>query len=80
MNSWLRWHVDPTVGRISCATFWDGQEYLATVVEPEGESRVPTIVTISDDVERAKLRADELLLSAYPHACDAQHCEAWERL
>jgi hypothetical protein len=79
MKSWPRWHNDPSMGRISCLAVWDDTRYLASVLEPAGERRVPTNVACFSD-GAAMERADELLLNAYPHDCDTQRCESWQRL
>ena len=80
MTSWLRVHIhpDPEVGRISCTAIWEAGQYAASVVEPEGESRVPEPVLSGKNADTAKDRADHLLLDAYPHDCRTQRCELWQ--
>ena len=80
MTSWLRVHrhPDPAVGRISCTALWGAGQYAASVVEPDGASRVPERVLCGDDTDAAKAQADQLLLDAYPHDCRTQQCEPWQ--
>ena len=74
MTSWLRVHMhpDPASDRISCTAIWEAGQYVASVVEPEGESRVPERVLCGQDTAAAKDQADLLLLDAYPHDCRDQ--------
>ena len=82
MTSWVRAHIhpDPTLGRIRCTVIWKAGHYAASVVEPEGESRVPERVLCGEDTDAAKAQADHLLLGAYPHDCRTQRCEPWQPL
>ncbi len=79
MKSWFRFHIhpDPNIGKISCLAVWDGVQYSASVVEPEGERRVRGRVTCGDDEDAARQRADQLLMDAYTHDCQTQQCEPW---
>ncbi len=80
MTSWLRVHIhpDPAIGRVSCTVIWEAGQYAASVVEPEGKSRVPERVLCGEDTDAAKDQADQLLLDAYPHDCRKQQCEPWQ--
>ena len=61
MTSWVRFHVhpDPAIGRMSCTALWKAGHYAASVVEPEGESRVPERVLCGEDTDAAKAKADD---------------------
>ena len=80
MTSWLRIHMlpDPEGGRVSRTATWEAGQYAASVVEPEGESRVPEPVLCGKNADPAKDLGDQLLLDAYPHDCRTQRCEPWQ--
>ena len=80
MTSWLRVHMPPDLAtdRISCTAIWEAGQYVASVVEPEGESRVPERVLCGENAAAAKYQADLLLLDAYLFDCRRQRCELWQ--
>ena len=75
MADWFRMHLG---GDVAANAIWAQDRCDASVIEPEGQHRVPTRVAC-DCEDIAKRRAEELLLEAYPHDCQGSGCGAWQR-
>jgi hypothetical protein len=78
MDSWRRRHYYG--GGITLAlAIWLNGRCEASVYESPGRCAVSERVTC-DTTDEAKVLADELLKTAYPHDCAFSRCDPWVRL
>ena len=76
MSTWRRFHLDETIKAMAVS---DSARFFVYVREPAGANRQPR------DCYRSSLRdaqetADRIVQAYYPHECDEQVCDRWQRL
>ena len=76
MSHWQRFHLDDTLKALATP---DNHRFFIQIREPKGEHRNPIEFfrwTLTD----AQDAADRIVQAYYPHECDVESCDTWQKL